>query len=102
MAEIFYKVTQQKTDRGLDTKNWSRFVLKIARDYAENAPKAERALVIYRFRNEQHVFYARVFYGIATAAVRARLEECDCDPLFLGSRVPKMLCIMSISSSQIC
>ena len=54
MAEIFYKVTQQKTDRGLDTKNWSRFVLKIARDYAENAPKA---FVIYRFRNEHDVFF---------------------------------------------
>ena len=90
---FFIRWHSRKLIEAWTTKKWSRFVLKIARDYAENAPKA--AFVIYRFRNEQHVFYAPILYWCASDA------ECDCDPLFLARvEVPKMLCIMSIS--QIC
>ena len=92
---FFIRWHSRKLIEAWTTKNWSRFVLKIARDYAENAPKA--AFVIYRFRNEQHVFYALVLYWCASRRWVWLWSA------FFGFRVevPKMLlCIMSIS--QIC
>lgn len=72
MAQIFLHIgdtAQNLCDREKGTKKREPFCPKIARDYAENAPKA---FVIYRFRNE-HDFLPST-------------DASNCDPVFFTTK----------------